>query len=78
MRESQLGKRPVISVLMEYHSALASIDHVITNVTDRGSGCAWHTAVYPRSMLIRQEKSRMSPFLFTYRRVGSNAWLGNI
>jgi hypothetical protein len=47
MRETQLDKRSVISVLMEYlNLRIASIDDVITNVTDRGSGREWHTAVY--------------------------------
>ena len=46
MRETQLDKRPAISVLMEYLKLRrASIDDVIANVTDRNSGRAWHTAV---------------------------------
>ena len=45
---NQLDKCLVITVLMEYLDLrVASIDDVIADVSYRGSGRAWHTAVYP-------------------------------
>jgi hypothetical protein len=60
---NQLDKRSVISVLMEYLDLrITSIDDVIADAAYRGSGRAWHTAIYLGLRSLGQEKRRMSPF----------------
>ena len=44
---NQFHKGSVITVLMEYLDLrVTSIDDVIADVAHRGSGYAWHTAIY--------------------------------
>src|SRR6266545_3081987 len=56
---NQLHKGSVITVLMEYLDlCVTSIDDVIADVAYRGSGCAWHAAIYlgPCSLGKRKEE----------------------
>src|SRR6266550_4591724 len=64
---NQLYKVSVITVLMEYLDLrVTTIDDVIADVAHRGSGCAWHTAIYlgPCSLDKRKEEC---PLLSTRR-----------
>jgi hypothetical protein len=56
---------------MEYLDLrVTSIDDVIADVAYRGSGCAWHPAIYlgPGSLGKRKEECPLFYFLFYFHR----------
>src|SRR6266542_1016727 len=66
---NQLHKGSVITVLMEYLDlCVTSIDDVIADVAYRGSGCAWHAAIYLGPYSLGKRKEECPLFYLAARR----------